>query len=111
MKQAKEEEKARRLKAKRDYHMHFGVGYEVPYLDALHYKPEPMEPEPLLGTYEHAFYESDDTEYESIHRLARGTMELSVKEWSDELAIHGQYTVDTRKNNFTKDKYDYEPVS
>lgn len=83
------------MKEKQEYYMVYGVGYETPQPHLFQYKNEPLANESLLGAYELVFYSSTDTDAEDIHRTARGTLTLAMKEWNGKPALWGRYSIDT----------------
>ena len=98
-----------REEQKRLYHLTYGVGYQLEHSPELQFKTEPLVNETLVGKYELVFYSSQNDEEdeednsEDICRTARGSLELSMKEWNDKPALFGSYQIDTRMSNGTRD--------
>ena len=114
---ARESKKRRKLEIKRrereankelrqPYYLTYGVGYRLGGTSELRFKTDPLVNESLVGNYNLVFYYSanpdgDEEDAQDISRTARGSMELSLKEFNDKPALFGTYQIDTRVSNGT----------
>jgi hypothetical protein len=97
-------QRERELKQKPLYFKTFGVGYQdVPSLQ----RREMLSNEDLVGKYKLVFYSSLTEMKECIHRTARGSMTLSVKEWAGIPALHGEYRLNTESSCRIQNEKEY----